>query len=40
MIETMKMRRSIVTPRPGVVREIHAQEGQMVDPEDILMVVT
>ncbi len=39
MIETMKMRRSIVSPRPGVVREVHVQEGQMVDPEDVLIVV-
>ena len=39
MIETMKMSRYIVSPKQGVVSEIRAQEGQMVDAEDVLMVV-
>jgi pyruvate/oxaloacetate carboxyltransferase len=39
MIEAMKMRRQIVSPRQGVVREICAKEGEIVDPEDVLMVV-
>ena len=39
MIETMKMKRYIVSPQAGVVQEIRAQEGQMVDAEDVLMVV-
>jgi pyruvate carboxylase subunit B len=38
-LETMKMRRHIVSSRQGAVREIRAQEGQMVDAEDVLMVV-
>lgn len=38
-IETMKMRRYIVCPAQGVVQEIRAQEGQMVDAQDVLMVV-
>ena len=36
MIETMKMRRYIVSPTQGVVTEIRAQEGQMVAAEDVL----
>jgi biotin carboxyl carrier protein len=39
IIEAMKMRRHINSPREGVVKEILAREGQMVAPEDILMVV-
>jgi pyruvate carboxylase len=39
MIEAMKMRRRVNSPRSGVVREIWAHEGEMVNPEDILMVV-
>ena len=39
MIEAMKMRRQIHSPHSGVVKEIFAHEGEMVDPEDILMVV-
>ena len=39
MIESMKMRRCIVSPKQGVVQEIRAQEGQMVDAEDVLMVL-
>jgi pyruvate/oxaloacetate carboxyltransferase len=38
-LETMKMRRHIVSPKQGLVREIRPQEGQMVDAEDVLMVV-
>jgi biotin carboxyl carrier protein len=39
IIEAMKMRRPINSPRSGVVKEILAHEGEMVSPEDILMVV-
>jgi pyruvate/oxaloacetate carboxyltransferase len=39
IIEAMKMRRHINSPRKGVVKEILAREGEMVAPEDILMVV-
>ncbi|MBS3917471.1 MAG: pyruvate carboxylase subunit B [Deltaproteobacteria bacterium] len=39
MIEAMKMRRHVNSPRSGVVKEIWAREGEMVAPEDILMVV-
>jgi pyruvate/oxaloacetate carboxyltransferase len=39
IIEAMKMRRYVNSPRKGVVKEILAREGEMVSPEDILMVV-
>jgi biotin carboxyl carrier protein len=39
MIETMKMRRQLVSSRSGIVREIWAQEGQMVGDHDVLLVV-
>jgi pyruvate carboxylase subunit B len=39
IIETMKMRGYIVSPRQGVVKEIRAQEGQMVVAGDVLLVV-
>ena len=39
VIEAMKMRRQVNSPRKGVIKEIRASEGEMVDPEDILMVV-
>lgn len=39
MIEAMKMRREIRSSRSGVVKEIYAREGEMVGPEDVLMVV-
>jgi len=39
IIEAMKMRRHVNSPRSGVVKEIWAREGEMVNPEDILMVV-
>ena len=39
MIETMKMRRSILSSRQGVVSEVWVEEGQMVAAEDVLMVV-
>ena len=39
LIEAMKMRRQVNSPHGGVVKEIFAGEGEMVDPEDILMVV-
>ncbi len=39
VIEAMKMRRHVNSPRSGVVKEICAREGEIVNPEDILMVV-
>jgi pyruvate/oxaloacetate carboxyltransferase/biotin carboxyl carrier protein len=39
IIEAMKMRRHVNSPHSGVVKEIWAREGEMVAPEDILMVV-
>lgn len=39
MIEAMKMRRQVNSPHGGVVKEIFAVEGEMVAPEDILLVV-
>ena len=39
MMETMKMRRSVLSPYQGVVTEIRAQEGQMLDADDLLLVV-
>ncbi|MGB9628385.1 MAG: pyruvate carboxylase subunit B [Thermodesulfobacteriota bacterium] len=39
IIEAMKMRRPINSPRSGVVKEILVREGEMVSTEDILMVV-
>jgi pyruvate/oxaloacetate carboxyltransferase/biotin carboxyl carrier protein len=39
IIEAMKMRRHVNSTRTGVVKEILAREGDMVAPEDILMVV-
>ena len=39
IIEAMKMRRHINAPHSGEVKEIRAREGEMVEPEDILMVV-
>ncbi len=38
-IETMKMKRYIVSPMHGVVTEIWAEAGQMVDIGEVLMVV-
>jgi biotin carboxyl carrier protein len=39
MMEAMKMRRHITSPHGGVVREIFAREGEIVQPDDLLMVV-
>jgi pyruvate/oxaloacetate carboxyltransferase/biotin carboxyl carrier protein len=39
MIEAMKMRRYVNCPHGGVVKEICAREGEIVEPEDVLMVV-
>jgi biotin carboxyl carrier protein len=39
MIEAMKMRRHVNSPRSGVVKEIWVREGEIVNPEDVLMVV-
>jgi pyruvate/oxaloacetate carboxyltransferase len=39
MIEAMKMRREVHSPHSGVIKGICVHEGEMVNPEDILMVV-
>lgn len=39
MIEAMKMRRQVSAPHGGTIREILAEVGEIVQPEDILMVV-
>jgi pyruvate/oxaloacetate carboxyltransferase len=39
MIEAMKMRRQITCPHGGIVREVFVQEGEIVQPDDVLMVV-
>jgi pyruvate/oxaloacetate carboxyltransferase/biotin carboxyl carrier protein len=39
MIEAMKMRRHLNCPHGGVVKEICAQIGEIVEPQDVLMVV-
>ncbi|OPY79378.1 MAG: 2-oxoglutarate carboxylase large subunit [Syntrophorhabdus sp. PtaU1.Bin153] len=39
MIEAMKMRRHVNCPHSGVVKEICAEVGEIVEPEDILMTV-
>jgi biotin carboxyl carrier protein len=35
----MKMRRHVNAPRGGVVKEIWVREGEIVEPEDVLMVM-
>jgi pyruvate/oxaloacetate carboxyltransferase/biotin carboxyl carrier protein len=39
MIEAMKMRRHVLSPESGMVKEIRAKEGEIVDSEAILMVL-
>ena len=39
MVEAMKMRRHVNCPHGGVVKEICALEGEIVNPDDVLMVV-
>lgn len=39
VVEAMKMRTQVHCPHGGIVRKVWAVEGQMVDPEDTLMVV-
>ena len=39
MIEAMKMRRHVNAPHSGVVKEVWAREGEIVEPGDVLMVV-
>ena len=39
MIEAMKMRRHVNAPHSGVVKEVRAREGEIVEPGDVLMVV-
>ena len=38
-IEAMKMMRDVLSPHSGVVKEICVHEGEMLEPDDILMVV-
>jgi pyruvate carboxylase subunit B len=38
-LEAMKMRRHLHSAHDGVVKEIFVHVGEMIDPEDILMVV-
>jgi biotin carboxyl carrier protein len=40
VIEAMKMRRQIHSPLEGVVRTILAREGEIVDINHVLMVVS
>ncbi len=40
MIEAMKMRRHVHSPHGGVVKEIWVNEGEIVDIEDTLMIVS
>jgi biotin carboxyl carrier protein len=39
IVEAMKMRRHVNCPHGGVVKEICAHEGEIIEPEDLLMVV-
>ena len=39
MIEAMKMRRHVNSPRSGVVNQIWGREGEIVEPQDLLIVV-
>jgi pyruvate/oxaloacetate carboxyltransferase/biotin carboxyl carrier protein len=39
IIEAMKMRRQVNSPRSGVVKQIWAREGDIVKPEDVLVVL-
>ena len=39
VIEAMKMRRHINSPHDGTVKEIFVHEGEIVAPDDILMIV-
>jgi pyruvate/oxaloacetate carboxyltransferase len=39
VIEAMKMRRPVHSPRSGTVKEIFANEGEIVEADDVLMVV-
>jgi pyruvate/oxaloacetate carboxyltransferase len=39
VIEAMKMRRQVYSPRQGTVKEIFAKEGDIVEADDVLMVV-
>lgn len=39
IIEAMKMRRHVCSPRNGTVKEIFAKEGEIVEADDVLMVV-
>ena len=39
MIEAMKMRRHLNCPHGGVVKKICAQIGEIIEPQDILMVI-
>ena len=38
-LEAMKMEHRLVAHAPGVVKEVRVREGQMVDPDEVLVVV-
>jgi pyruvate/oxaloacetate carboxyltransferase len=40
MIEAMKMRKQVASPREGTVQEIRAREGEIVEAEDVLIVIS
>ena len=39
VLEAMKMEHRLKAQEDGVVKEVHAQAGQMVDPDEVLVVV-
>jgi biotin carboxyl carrier protein len=40
VLEAMKMEHPLVARAPGLVREVRVVPGQMVDPDDVLVVVS
>jgi biotin carboxyl carrier protein len=39
MLEAMKMEHRLLAQAAGVVTQVRVREGQMVDPDDVLVVV-
>jgi pyruvate/oxaloacetate carboxyltransferase len=39
IVEAMKMRRQVTSPHSGIVKEIFTREGDIVQPDDLLMVI-
>ena len=37
VIEAMKMETTISAPRPGTVRQVHLQDGDMVEQDDLVV---